>query len=78
MDQAQVSKTAAGVLGLVCVMTLALLNKIDGNTALSSVTAIVGVYIGATGLLGSAKAIGGAMIGMRAAPPAKKTEEVTK
>jgi hypothetical protein len=61
MDTTEISKIAAGGLGIVSAVTLALVGKIDGPTAMHAITWIVGVFIGGTAMLGGAKVMAGAM-----------------
>jgi len=61
MDSTLITKIAAGSMGLVCIMVLALTGHIDGPTAAVSVQTITGVFLGSTAVLGSARAVASAM-----------------
>ena len=61
MNQTLVTKVLAGIVGLVCVMVLALAGKVDGPTAVSAIQTITGVFLGGAAALGIGQHIANAI-----------------
>jgi hypothetical protein len=57
VDPATITKSIGGVALLTCTMILALTGKIDGQTAMTSITTLGSVFFGAVALTSVGKAI---------------------